>query len=381
MNTGLDGLLANPAVLGAPRVGLVTNDAVLTSSFEPARTALLRAGTPVTRLFSPEHGLSAQGHDGAAQVDGIDRLTGLPVSSLYGAHFAPNADDLAEIDVVLFDLPDVGCRFYTYLWTLTHVMEACARHGTPLVVLDRPNPLGGDLALVEGPMLDEATCSSFIGRWSIPLRHSLTLGELARHWVRSRSIDLDLTVIPVTGWSRSSLAHDPWVPTSPAMPSATTAALYPGMGLLEAINVSDGRGTALPFRVVGAPWIDGVALSSAFGDSGLPGIAAVPYSFTPAAEKHAGALCSGVLFIITDRETLRPVRTGVALLHLIGTLWPEHIDEHRYITAANPSGHGHLDKLLGIAGAYDRVLSGDPQLSPSLECPDWAADIADALLY
>jgi len=365
---------------GQARLGLVTNDAALTSAGVPVRVALAEAGYRVERLFSPEHGLSAQGRDGAHQSDGTDRLTGLPVVSLYGDRLAPHPEDLVDLDAVVVDLPDVGCRFYTYPWTLSHVLESCAAADVPVVVLDRPNPLGGDLAVAEGPMLDETRCASFVGRWSLPIRHGLTLGELARLWVHEGRVAADVEVVPVEGWRRAvpALASTrPWVPPSPAMPSAHTAALYPGTGLVEGFTLSDGRGTALPFRVVGAPWIDAPTLWRALRRQGLPGVAASPYGFVPTDGRHVGQQCEGVLLTVVDPAELRPVAVGVALISTIAQLWPEHLTEAAYPTRANPSGARHADLLLGVVGAADRIRHGDVETA----VPGWAAHAQAALLY
>lgn len=362
------------------RLGLVTNDAALTSTAAPVRVALLEAGYRVERLFSPEHGLSAQGRDGAHQDDGTDRLTGLPVVSLYGDHLAPRAEDLAGLDAVVVDLPDVGCRFYTYPWTLSHVLQSCAAVGVPVVVLDRPNPLGGDLWLAEGPMLDEARCSSFVGRWSMPIRHALTLGELARLWVHEGRVAVDVEVVPIVGWDRTVPAvasTRPWVPPSPAMPSAHTAALYPGTGLVEGFALSDGRGTALPFRVVGAPWIDAPTLWRALRRLDLPGVAASPYGFVPTDGRFAGERCEGALLTVLDAAEHRPVAFGVALISTIARLWPEHLVEATYPTRANPTGSRHADLLLGVPGAFERIRSDDVDTA----VPGWADHVGGTLLY
>lgn len=368
------------AGFGRARLGLVTNDAALTSAAEPVRTALLDAGHRIVRLFSPEHGLSAQGRDGSHQADGTDPLTGLPVVSLYGDRLAPRPQDLADLDAVVIDLPDVGCRFYTYPWTMSHVLESCAAAGLPVVVLDRPNPLGGDLASAEGPMLDEARCASFVGRWSMPVRHGLTLGELARLWVAEGRVAADVEVVPVEGWDRATQAvssSSPWIPTSPAMPSAHTAALYPGTGLLEGVNLSDGRGTALPFRAVGAPWIDSVALWRALRELAAPGVAASPYGFVPWDGRYAGRPCHGVLLTVLDPGDFRPVAFGIELIATIARLWPDHLDSAPYPTRANPTGAGHLDLLLGVPGALEAARAGvvDTQVR------GWAEHVAGALLY
>jgi uncharacterized protein YbbC (DUF1343 family) len=278
------------------------------------------------------------------------------------------------------DLPDVGCRFYTYPWTLSHVLESCAAAGVPVVVLDRPNPLGGDLAHAEGPMLDESRCASFVGRWSLPVRHGLTFGELARLWVAEGRARADLSVVAVEGWDRSVAAVStarPWVPSSPAMPSAHTAALYPGTGLLEGVNLADGRGTALPFRVVGAPWIDRTALWRELRGLGAPGVAASPYGFVPTDGRYAREECRGVLLTVLDAGEFRPVAFGIELIRAVGRLWPERLAEAAYPTWANPVGAGHLDLLLGVPDAFDAVRAG----AVDVAVPGWAAHVGGALLY
>ncbi|MBO9577187.1 MAG: DUF1343 domain-containing protein [Microbacteriaceae bacterium] len=366
--------------LGRARIGLVTNDAALTSAAVPVRVVLLEAGHRIVRLFSPEHGLSAQGRDGAHQADGVDALTGLPVVSLYGERLAPRPEDLADLDAVIVDLPDVGCRFYTYPWTLSHVLESCALAGVPAVILDRPNPLGGDLRLAEGPMLDEARCASFVGRWTMPIRHGLTLGELAALWAGEGRASADVRIVPVRGWERASDAdatRRPWVPTSPAMPSAMTAMLYPGTGLLEGVNCSDGRGTALPFRVVGAPWIDAGELWRALRRLEVPGFGVSPHGFVPADGRYPGEACQGVLLTVLDSRAFRPVAFGVELIRTIAALWPERLAEATYPTRANPSGAGHLDLLLGVPDALAAVRAG--RVDTSLR--DWAGHVEPYLQY
>jgi uncharacterized protein YbbC (DUF1343 family) len=203
---GVDALLQQSARHKGLRIGMITNDAATTSGGLLSRVALLQAGFGITQLFAPEHGIATTGEDGAPQPNATDAATGLPVTSLYGEKLAPAAADLQELDLLLFDIPDIGCRFYTYLWTMTHLMQACATHHKPLLIADRPNPTGAQLHLAEGPWLNEASCSSFIGRWNIPLRHCCTLGELARYFTATRVPGLELTVIKAPGYQRHQLA-------------------------------------------------------------------------------------------------------------------------------------------------------------------------------
>ena len=229
------------------RIAFVCNKASVTTHGIQSRVALIKNGFNIVKLFSPEHGLNAAGEDGCYQADGIDSLTGLPIVSLYGDRLTPRQEDLEDIDIVLFDLPDIGCRFYTYLWTMTYIMEACAVFNIPLFIADRSNPVGGNLLKAEGPMLDESSCSSFIGRWSIPLRHSCTLGELAKYFKATKIPTLQLVIIPVSNWQREIIDADDFTPTSPAISKLSTALLYPGTGLLEGINVNEGRETEYVF--------------------------------------------------------------------------------------------------------------------------------------
>ena len=227
------------------RIGMITNEAATTKSMAPSRLALQKAGFNLTKLFSPEHGISATGADGAPMLNGIDELTDLPIISLYGQKLIPTAEDLADIDILLFDVPDVGVRFYTYLWTMSYLLETSATHSIKLVVLDRPNPISGNFELCEGPWLNDA-CSSFIGRWDMPIRHGCTLGELAQYYNSERKINAPLIIIACQHLDRAMFQVDwglPFVPTSPAIQTASTTLLYPGLCFLEATNLSEGRST------------------------------------------------------------------------------------------------------------------------------------------
>ncbi len=390
MMTGIDVLLAHPPAWQKSRIGMVTNHAACTANFRPSREALLANEFNIVRLFSPEHGLETTGEDGREMPDGIDRLTGLPVTSLYGGKLTPAHNDLSGIDIVLFDIPDIGCRFYTYLWTMTHVMEACAAHGKHLVIADRPNPLSGKLHLAEGPLLDEASCSSFIGRWNIPVRHSCTLGELARYFNSAGNIQhaLQLDVIPCQHWQRT-MFYPHWsssfIPTSPAIPCFESALLYPGMGLLEATNISEGRGTATPFRVAGAPWLDGPHIAKLFNEYAPEGVYARPVSFVPAEGKYQGQKCSGVMMHVNDPAVFRPVRNGWLLIRLIRQLHPDHFRWAPYPTHVNRSGTRHLELLLGVKDAESLVaVRGDggwEDIEKYTDPGDWEKLMAPYLLY
>ena len=380
---GIDQLVAAPLEWKSARLALVTNNAATTSDGEPSRAALLRHGFNLVLLFSPEHGLSTQGADGVAQAGGVDPLTGLQVVSLYGDHFRPSMDALADLDLVLFDIPDAGCRFYTYLWTLTHVMEACASAGKKLIVLDRPNPLSGDLQKAEGPMLDEKNCASFIGRWNIPVRHSCTLGELALYFKATRVPGLALDIIKVQHWDRQqTVAQAGWlfVPTSPAIRDMETIALYPATCFLEGVNVNEGRGTEDDFKMAGAPWIDSEKLTTLFNAQSYDGIKATPVSYTPEWGLYAGEYCQGLRLMVTDADLFRPVLTGLILLQLLKSQYPAELKERLYITVANATGTGHLDRLTGIKNAFHKIETGELVIAAA-DTDHWEERIRPYLLY
>ncbi len=380
---GIDVLLSEKNKFKSLRIGLVTNNAATTSWGESSRVALLKAGFTITKLFSPEHGLAAKGEDGAYQSSGIDSLTQLPIVSLYGDYLKPSEKDFSDIDILLFDIPDVGCQFYTYLLTMTYVMEACALYHKSLIILDRPNPVGGNIDKAEGPMLDEVNCSSFIGRWNVPVRHSCTLGELANYFSATRIKNLQLEIINVQNWNRNHTADEAgwkFTPTSPAIRNVETALLYPGMGMLEGINVNEGRGTDNDFKIMGAPWIDARQINKAFTDLQLPGIKATPVSYTPAWGMYANEECNGLQFSISDVNKFQPVQTGLQLLHLLISLYPVHCRERLYPTVANPTGAGHLNKLTGVHYSFDRIKQGE-LISTELLTKDWKEIIESYLIY
>lgn len=380
---GVDVLLKQVEKWTGKKLALVTNNAASTSGGMFSRVALQQAGFNLVLLFSPEHGLTAKGADGAAQTDGTDTATGLPVISLYGDHFRPSAEELSGIDLVLFDIPDAGCRFYTYLWTLTHVMEACAAAGKKLLVLDRPNPLSGDLQKTEGPMLDEENCASFIGRWNIPVRHSCTLGELALYFKTTRVPALDLEIIKVQHWDRQqSIDQSGWlfVPTSPAIRDTATIALYPATCFLEGVNMNEGRGTDDDFKICGAPWIDSVKLPPLFNAQDFHGIKITPVSYIPEWGLYAGERCQGIRLTVTDEDLFHPVQTGLRLLQLLKKSYPAELKERLYITVANPTGTGHLDRLTGVKDAFQKIESGE-LLIAAADIAHWEERIKPFLLY
>jgi len=380
---GIDQLCLQANSFKYKRVALVTNNAAATSGGKLSRTALLEAGIPIVRLFSPEHGLSAKGDDGAYQAHHIDSVTQLPVISLYGDRLLPSHEEMTGIDCVIYDIPDVGCRFYTYLWTMTYVMEACAAFNIPFMLADRPNPGGGDIKKSEGPWLDESHCASFIGRWNIPVRHCCSLGELAGFFAATRIKNLDLQVIKIQHWNRQqNAAAAGWnfVPTSPAIADLETVLLYPGMGMMEGINVNEGRGTEKAFKIMGAPWIDARQLSDAFAGLQLPGIVCATTEYTPAWSLYAGEPCYGLQFMVTDAQSFMPVKTGISLMQLVKGLYPSSCRERLYATVANPSGVAHLDKLTGVYQSFEKLGNNESELLNNTKI-DWLTMIQPYLLY
>lgn len=380
---GIDKFLQQSSGYKNKRIGLVTNNAATTSDGELSRLALLKEGFSIVKLFSPEHGLDASGADGSFQDNIIDKLTGLPVRSLYGESLAPAENDLADMDIIVFDIPDVGSRFYTYLWTMTHVLEACSAFSKPLIILDRPNPIGGNLELAEGPMLDEENCSSFIGRWNIPVRHSCTLGELAGYFVNTKRLEIDLAVIKIENWNRNNPTTDiSWhfTPTSPAIINIETALLYPCMGLMEGINVNEGRGTDFPFKIIGAPWINSEKLVQYFQSLSLPGISGQKYEYAAEDSLYKKEFCKGMKLIIEDASVFKSVLTGLELIRLLLTLFPENCKEKLYPTRANPTGEKHLDKLTGVLHSFEKIKSGKI-MEEYKKGNDWKEKITAFLLY
>jgi uncharacterized protein YbbC (DUF1343 family) len=382
---GVDALVASaPADLRRARVGMVTSNVATTAAGRSSRVALRDAGVNLVRLFGPEHGLAGTAADGDKVADDADSLTGLPVISLYGQSLRPTRETIDDLDALIYDIPDVGARFYTYIWTLSHVMEAAAEAGKTLYVLDRPNPLGGDLAAVEGPILDEATCSSFVGRWNIPVRYSLTIGELARLWNAERNIGCDLRVVECVGWRREMHWPDTGIAftkMSPAMPSYETALFYPGTCLIEGTKLSEGRGTDAPFRMIGAPWVDAERLADSLTRRNLPGARVRAVEFVPAGRKYSGEPCRGVLVDAIDPRALRPVSVGLALIAELLRLHSREFEWLPYPTAANEAGHQHFDRLIGRLDIRRMLDRGEERIADWTAAPGWLERVRTHLLY
>lgn len=305
VRTGLEELLARPARLRGARLGLIANPTAVTADLSHAALRFndLR-GSKLVALFGPEHGVFANAQDLEEVGDQKDPKTGLRVFSLYGETRVPTAKMLAGIDVLIFDVQDVGSRYYTFIYTMLHAMQACAAHGLRMIVLDRPNPIGG--LVVQGNVLDPRYLS-FVGMHPLAVRHAMTVGELALMFADELSLNLDLEVVPMKGYARGMDFEDtglPWVLPSPNMPTVDTAHVYPGGCLIEGTNLSEGRGTTRPFHLVGAPWLDPWKLAGDLDRADLPGMAFRPTYFTPTFQKHAGKVCGGVEIHVTDRRRI-----------------------------------------------------------------------------
>ena len=325
---GLDRLVAEGSgdLLGR-RVGLITNHTGRTIGGQPAAAALSAAGVEVTRLFGPEHGVSGSAAAGEEVESGRDPETGLPVVSLYGERRSPDGTSLAGLDALVFDIQDIGVRYYTYISTLRNALTAANRAGIEFWVLDRPNPNGGDR--VEGPMLDPAF-RSFVGTDRLPLLHGMTVGELARLFAAREGAAV--RVVPVRGLTRGTRWEEtglPWRPPSPNIPTLASALAYPGFGLFEGVMLSEGRGTETPFEVVGAPWVDaGAWIGALGGGAALPGVRFTPARFTPRRvpaapnPRFADETSSGLRVEVIDLTAFRPVRTGLTAIEAVRRTHP-----------------------------------------------------------
>ncbi len=301
------------SILEGTRVGLIANTASVDEQATPTASLLLNAGIRLECLFSPEHGYDAAAGPGSKVPDSIDNNTGLPIRSLYDRTREPTEEMLADIDAVLFDLQDVGVRCYTYIWTMARAMRAAALFGKLFVVLDRPNPIGG--LAVQGPVLDPRF-AGFMGMYPIPLRHGMTVGELALLFNDTFGIGANLAVIRMKGWRRRLWFADTgleWLPPSPAIRSLECALMYAGTCLFEGINISEGRGTSSPFCLIGAPWLDPI-ISKQLDGRWLEGLALTPQRFTPSQSKYAGRECAGFALSVVEKDGIDPIAFSVALL-------------------------------------------------------------------
>ncbi len=349
---GVDRLMENPEILKGKRVGLITNP----TGINAERTSIVDLfdqsdDFELTALYGPEHGVRGDAQAGSTVSSYIDDVTGLPVYSLYGATKKPTAEMLQDVDVLVFDIQDVGTRYYTYIYTMAYAMEAAAENDIPFVVLDRPNPQGG--LRIDGPVLDP-DYSSFIGLYPIPLKHGMTVGELAQLFNTEYQIQADLEVVKMKGWKRSMMYEDtglPFVMPSPNMPTTDTVNVYPATGLFEGTNLSEGRGTTKPFQLIGAPYIKAHDYANKLNELELPGVAFRAASFTPTFSKHAGKLTHGVEVYVTDPVRFESTRTGIAMIQTAHDMYP---DDFEFLA------NDFITKLTGNAYVKDMILEGAP---------------------
>ncbi|MGG4488283.1 exo-beta-N-acetylmuramidase NamZ family protein [Metabacillus idriensis] len=337
-------------LLKGKKVGLITNptgiDSKLTSIVD-----LLHNDPDIelTALFGPEHGVRGDAQAGSYVEFYIDEKTGLPVYSLYGQTKKPTPKMLENVEVLVFDIQDVGTRYYTYIYTMAYAMEAAKENNIPIVVLDRPNPQGG--LSVNGPVL-EPEAASFVGLYPIPTKHGMTVGELASFFNEEFEIGADLTVVKMKGWKRSMDYDDtglPFVLPSPNMPTVSTTFVYPATGLVEGTNLSEGRGTTKPFELIGAPFINSTDLAAELNSLSLPGVKFRAASFTPTFSKHTGKLSHGVEIYVTDREEFEAIPTG---LHIIKTVHDMYPNDFQFLST------NFFDKLIGNTWVRPMILNG-----------------------
>ena len=341
--TGIDVLEAdNFEILRGKRVGIITNQTGVDSAGRRTIDVIARAsGVKLVAIFSPEHGIA--GRLDATVGNATDPSTGLRIYSLYGDARRPTDAMLAGIDALVFDVQDAGVRFYTYTTTMAYCMEEAAKHHISFVVLDRPNPIGGDV--IEGPMLD-ADKLSFVGYFPMPVRYAMTIGELARMFNAENKIGADLHVIEMNGWHRA-MTYDAtglvWIPPSPNLRTLRAAFLYPGIEILQAGGISVGRGTDSPFEQFGAPWIHAAALVEELNRQKIAGVRFVPVTFAPASDLYKGQACEGVAIQITDRAAIRSMSMGLEIAVALHRMYPEQFQLDKIITLVG--SHATLDAL------------------------------------
>lgn len=357
---GSERLLASGA-LKNKRVGVVANPASIDARFQHiARATANEPDVSLAAIFGPQHGYRADVQDNMVETGHTqDRTRGVPVYSLYSETREPTADMLKGIDVLVVDLQDVGSRIYTFVYTMAHCLRAGKKHGVPVTVTDRPNPIGG--VQISGPML-RSGFESFVGQFPIPMQHGMTIAELARFFNEACGIGAELTVVPMENWNRSMYYEDtglPWVMPSPNMPTVDAAVVYPGTVLFEGTNVSEGRGTTRPFELIGAPWVDAEALAAKLETYNLPGVHFRPVVFEPTFQKHAKQACGGCQIHVLDRERFRAVHTAIAVLAEIRAQ-----NKTRFEWRAPPYEYEHtklpIDILAGSSQLREQIESDVP---------------------
>ncbi len=369
VTTGLEILLkAPPASISGKRLGLLCNPASIDHTYNHARDRINQAfPDQLKALYSPQHGFFAEKQDNMIEsADQRDPLTGLPVFSLYGDTRIPSESMLAPIDVLLVDLQDVGTRVYTFIYTLSYCMEAARRYGKTVVVLDRPNPVGG--VQLEGNLLSN-DCASFVGRYPIPMRHGLTIAELALLFNTAFGIGCDLKVIAMQGWTRDMLYDQtglPWIAPSPNLPTPTSAMVYPGQVIWEGTNLSEGRGTTQPFELFGAPFIQAAQLKAAIEPACAAGTMLRPVVFEPTSNKWAGQSCEGFQIHLTDARRYSPYMLALATYQAVYRLYPDRFEYKQ------PPYEYEFERL-----PMDLIL-GDGRIREAIESGCAISDIVDS---
>ncbi|MGD1076243.1 MAG: DUF1343 domain-containing protein [Thermodesulfovibrionales bacterium] len=344
-----------PGRLRGARVGLVVHPASANAHLDHAVEIFRKSKKcKVTALLGPQHGIRGETQDNMIEWRGFrDKETGLPVFSLYGSVRKPEPAMMKNIDALVIDLQDVGSRYYTFIWTMELCMQACLEGGKSIIILDRPNPVGG--TITEGPVL-RPHYASFVGQRPLPVRHGMTVGEIGQYLRDMFYPSLNVHIVAMKGWKRDMWFHDtglPWIMPSPNMPTCETACVYPGMCLLEGTMLSEGRGTTRPFEIFGAPFITPEAVVKRLREFSLPGVAFRPLYFQPTFQKYAGRLCGGAQLHVTDRDHFRPFKTGVAVLKAVHDLHPERP------LWKNPPYEYEIDKMpVDILCGTDRIRKG-----------------------
>jgi uncharacterized protein YbbC (DUF1343 family) len=337
------------------RVGLITNPTGVDQGLNSIVDLLYHhPNVKLTALYGPEHGVRGSAQAGSYVEKYTDEKTGLPVYSLYGTTKKPTPEMLKDVDVLLFDIQDVGSRYYTYIYTMALAMEAAKENHIPIIVLDRPNPIGG--TQVEGPVLEDKY-SSFVGEYPIPVRHGMTVGELAMLFNKEFGIGADLTVVKMDGWKRNMYYDDTplqFIMPSPNMPTLDTALVYPGACLIEGTNVSEGRGTTRPFELIGAPFIDGADLAARLNSYHLPGVTFRDASFIPTFSKFANELTHGIQIHVTNRNVYKPFETGLYIVKTIHDMYPDHFQ----FRTPSSNGISYFDNLVGNGSIRDGIENG-----------------------
>ncbi|MBX7212753.1 MAG: DUF1343 domain-containing protein [Thermoflexales bacterium] len=359
LSFGIDRLLADPAPVLGKRIGIVTNPTGFTSDLRWSVVDALASlpGVTIGALFGPEHGVRGEVQDGLQVGNSIDPQTGAPVYSLYGETVRPRPAWLDGLDLIVYDIQDVGCRYYTYLNTLAFMMEAAAEKGIPVLVLDRPDPING--IDIDGPLLQPGV-RSFVGNYPVPVRYALTIGEFARYLKDTAIPACDVRVVTCGNWRRHEYYDEtnlPWMTPSPNLPTIDCAVIYPGMCLFEGTNLSEGRGTTHPFEWVGAPWLDAEGIARELNRRDLPAARFRPVYFEPLYSKHKGVRCAGLQIHVTDRSRFRAFTSG---LHVLDAILRRHPGEFKFLESSWEGHRPHFDLLTGDPRIRESLLAGTP---------------------